>query len=230
MATNAKVTTFTDEDIKKSEKGSTLKPITVSVAKKKKATATEDSNLETTDIKIEKKEKEEKEMKAKETKATEAKKTTAKKAAKKTTTKAAKAAEVKEEVNAEVKEEVKAEVKEETKKAPAKKTAAKKTAAKETAAKETAAKATKTTAKKTTATKTTTKKAAKNIEESVYIQFYNKEIVTANVIENIKNVYVERFNKKLSDIKSLDVYIKPEENKAYFVINGESHPDYNIEL
>ncbi len=229
MATNAKVTTFTDEDIKKSEKGSTLKPITVSVAKKKKATATEDSNLETTDIKIEKKEKEEKEMKAKETKATETKKTTAKKTATKATTKAAKATEVKEEVKAEVKEEVKAEVKEEAKKAPAKKTAAKKTDAKETAAKATKT-ATKTTAKKTTATKTTTKKAAKNIEESVYIQFYNKEIVTANVIENIKNVYVERFNKKLSDIKSLDVYIKPEENKAYFVINGESHPDYNIEL
>ena len=110
--------------------------------------------------------------------------------------------EVKEEaVNAEpVKEET--EVKEEVKKAT-KKTAAK-TAEKETVKKET--------------TKKTTKKA---VEPVVVVQFGGQETDMAAVIENAKKAFEAEGN-KVSSIKEIRIYVKPEENAAYYVINGES--------
>lgn len=109
------------------------------------------------------------------------------------------------------------------------KTTAKKTTAK-TTAKKTAAK---TTAKKTTAKATTTKKAAAKKEEittSVAVQFSGKEIFTSNLIDEVKKAWVEQFEGKLSDIKTIELYIKPEEMRAYFVVNGLSNGNYFINL
>ena len=120
-----------------------------------------------------------------------------------------KAAEVKvEAVKAEVKPEVKAEVKAEAKKAPAKKEAAKK----ETVKKETVKKAAP--AKKAT----TTKKA---VEPAVVVQFGGQEVSMATVIENAKKAFEAEGN-KVSSIKEIQIYVKPEEYAAYYVINGVS--------
>lgn len=119
-----------------------------------------------------------------------------------------KAAEVKAEpVKAEpVKEVVKEEVKAEAKKAPAKK----ETAKKETVKKETVKKTTP--AKKTT----TTKKA---VEPAVVVQFGGLEVDMATVIENAKKAFEAEGN-KVSSIKEIQIYVKPEEYAAYYVING----------
>lgn len=126
----------------------------------------------------------------------------------------------------------KSEAKAETKTAAkaATKTAAKaetKTAAKKTASKKTATKTAKTT------TKTTTKKAAakkEDINTSVAVQFSGKEVFTANLIDEVKKAWVEQSEGKLSDIKSIELYIKPEEMKAYFVVNGLSNENYFINI
>jgi len=109
------------------------------------------------------------------------------------------------------------------------KTTAKKTT---TAAKKTTSTAKKTTAAKkttTTAKKTTTKKAA-NVDASYFVQIWDKNIDASAILESVKNAWVEKFQGKLSEIKSVEIYIKPEENKAYFVINGLSNGDYFVEL
>ena len=116
-----------------------------------------------------------------------------------------KAAEVKVEA---VKAEVKPEVKAEAKKAPAKKEAAKK----ETVKKETVKKAAP--AKKAT----TTKKA---VEPAVVVQFGGQEVSMATVIENAKKAFEAEGN-KVSSIKEIQIYVKPEEYAAYYVINGVS--------
>lgn len=110
---------------------------------------------------------------------------------------------------------VKAEAAPAEKKAPAKKEA-EKPAEKKVAEKKPAAK--KTTAKKT-ATKTTTAKAAANTE--VYVQFWGKEIYAKEVVETIKKVWTDEMGKKASELKDLKVYIKPEDNGAHYVINGD---------
>lgn len=73
-------------------------------------------------------------------------------------------------------------------------------------------------AKKTTSTKkTTTEKST----ESVYIQFAGAEYDLSVIKENIKRNWTEKTGKKESDIKELQIYVKPEETAAYYVINNE---------
>ncbi len=113
---------------------------------------------------------------------------------------------------AEVKEET-AAVKETAAKAETKETAKKEEPKKETVKKETAAKKP---TKKTPAKKTETKKAEK--VEEIYLQFHGQEIVTRDVMERAKQAYVAEGHRE-SSIKSIRLYIKPEENMAYYVIN-----------
>lgn len=85
-----------------------------------------------------------------------------------------------------------------------------------------------TTAKKATAKKATTKKA--EIKTSMFLQFEGKEVSEADILANIKKAWTSQFKGKLKDIKTIDIYLKTEEHKAYFVINGDSNPDYFVEL
>ena len=93
---------------------------------------------------------------------------------------------------------------------PVKKTAAKKTTTRKTAAKK-------------TETKTTRKTAAKKTEPvtEVYVQYWGNEIHTSEVAERIKKIWTEDMGKKASDLKDLKIYIKPEDNGAHYVINGD---------
>ena len=95
---------------------------------------------------------------------------------------------------------------------PAKKTAAKKTTTRKTTA-----------AKKTTtrtAAKTTAAKKAEPVTE-VYVQYWGKEIHTSEVADRIKKIWTEDMGKKASELKDLKIYIKPEDNGAHYVINGD---------
>lgn len=78
----------------------------------------------------------------------------------------------------------------------------------------------KTTARKTTAKKTTAKKAAE-ITTEVYVQFWGKEVYAKDVVESIKKIWTEEMGNKAEDLVDLKVYIKPEENGAYYVMNGD---------
>lgn len=101
--------------------------------------------------------------------------------------------------------------------ATATKPAAKKTTTKPaTAAKTTAAKPA---AKKTAAKKTSTTKKATEPTVNFTIEFGGNQESYSEIIENIKKTYAANGGDK--DIKTLDVFVKPEENAAYFVVNGE---------
>lgn len=83
----------------------------------------------------------------------------------------------------------------------------------------------KTSAKKAAETKTTEKKPTtrrkKEIKADVYVQFWGKEVHTADVTEMIKTIWTKEMGKKESEIKDLKIYIKPEDNGAHYVINDE---------
>ena len=147
---------------------------------------------------------EEKAVKAETPKTDDAKDSVDTKAAEKPEEK--KAAEVKPAAEKKVEEKT-ADVKAEE---PVKKTAAKKTTTRKTAA-------------KTTAAKTTRKTTAKKTEPvtEVYVQYWGKEIHTSEVADRIKKIWTENMGKKASDLKELKIYIKPEDNGAHYVINGD---------
>ena len=50
-----------------------------------------------------------------------------------------------------------------------------------------------------------------------------------DLIAAAKKAYTKLGN-KASDIKSLDIYVKPEEGVAYYVVNGTGSDDYKIKL
>lgn len=114
--------------------------------------------------------------------------------------KAEKPAEKTVEKKAEAKTEVKAE--KPAKAEPAKKTAAKKEPAKRTAAKK------------------TVKAEKPAVTQNIYVQFAGNEFLTADLVAKVTESWVA-LGHRASSIKSLDLYIKPEDMAAYYVINGK---------
>ena len=104
----------------------------------------------------------------------------------------------------EVKEEVKEVVREATK-APAAKAEAK---AADQAQVKTAAKA--------------------EIEKTVVVEFGGKQIKAKDVLAQAEKAYAESHPE--TEIKTVELYISPEQNAAYYVVNGEASDDFKIEL
>lgn len=101
---------------------------------------------------------------------------------------------------------------------PAVDEAVKKTTAKASAA----AKTVKKSAKKASAKATAKVKAAKEgATTDVFIQYGGNEIVAKEVVARVKEAYISEGHRP-SYIKSVQVYIKPEENAAYYVVNQKS--------
>ena len=101
-----------------------------------------------------------------------------------------------------------------------------KTAPVKEAGKEDKAPAKKAAAPKKAAAKTTTTKTAKTVKEAasqnVYIQFAGKEVKTEELVEQVKALWTAQGH-RVSSIKSLEVYVKPEDAAAYYVINGKEN-------
>lgn len=99
------------------------------------------------------------------------------------------------------------------------KVAAKETGAKVAAKVEEKKEAVKAVAKKAATKKAAAKPAAKEpLKPEVFIQFQGREAVIDEVVAKATTEYVAEGH-KASAIKSLQVYLKPEENAAYYVIN-----------
>ena len=107
---------------------------------------------------------------------------------------------------------VQAEVKE-TKKTTAKKATATKAVAEKAAEVKETKKAT--TSKKAT----TTKAASKKVE--VTVEFAGKAYSTEQLAKSAKDVWVYDLGRKATEFKTVEIYVKPEECQAYYVVNGD---------
>ena len=123
-----------------------------------------------------------------------------------------KTVEAKETPEAEVKEEVK-ETAEATNTAAAKATG-KKTTSKAAGTKKTTAKA------ETAAAKAAGKKA--EIKAGLTIQYGGKSYSQEELMKIAKDVWEFDLKKKVGDLKSVELYVKPEENICYYVMNDET--------
>ena len=115
-------------------------------------------------------------------------------------------------------------VKEEVKKPAEKKTVAKTTVAKKTTAK---AEEKKPVAKKAAAKKPATKKAAK-AEVKMAIQFADKNYTAEDLTKIANDVWVYDYGKDAAELKDIQLYVKPEEGKVYYVFNNEIAGDFVI--
>ena len=87
--------------------------------------------------------------------------------------------------------------------------------------------------KKTSAAKTTAKAAEKAVVEkaadvTITVEFAGRQAVITDIAAKAEAAY-KAMNAD-AEIKTLDIYVKPEENAAYYVVNGEGSADFRIEL
>ena len=93
---------------------------------------------------------------------------------------------------------------------------AKTPAAKTTTEKTVTEKAAKTVAKKTTPKKSAAKK---EIKVNAVVEYYGQQMDEKTIIANVKKAWTKS-GRKVGEIKTMDLYIKPEESAVYYVING----------
>ena len=125
--------------------------------------------------------------------------------------KAAPTTPVKTETKTAVKEAEKAPVAKAEVKAPVKAEAKKPAAKKETAKKETA--------KKAPAKKPAAKKA--ELKSEISVQFGGKSYSQEDLLKIAKDVWKYDLKQKAADLTSVELYVKPEENMVYYVMNKE---------
>lgn len=95
---------------------------------------------------------------------------------------------------------------------------------KETAKVETKAVA-KTPVKKAAAKKTA---ASKEVKVSMNVQFGGKSYTTEDLVKIAKDVWKYDLKQKAADFKSVELYVKPEDGMAYYVINGKEAGSFYI--
>ena len=125
----------------------------------------------------------------------------------------------------EVKTDVKAaavEVKE-----PVKKTTTSRASAKPAAEK--AEEAKKETVKRTVKKETVKKvKAEPEVKAAVHFEFDGKSYTPEDILKICKDVWKYDLNGKEEDIKSVELYVKPDESVTYYVINDDIKGSFNI--
>ena len=120
----------------------------------------------------------------------------------------------------------------ETKEAPAKKTTAKKTTTKKAAAEKKEVKAEaaekKPATKKAATTKKVPAKMAAEIKTAMTVQFDGKSYSQEDLLNIAKDVWQYDLQKDPAELKEVELYIKPEEHAAYYVMNGTEQGSFFI--
>lgn len=119
------------------------------------------------------------------------------------------------------KTEIAQEVKEEAPKKPGRKPAAEKAPAKKPGRKPAAE-------KKVPAKKETVKKETTEVKESLHIQFGGKAYSAEELVKSVKDIWKFDLNREEKDFKSVELYVKPEENTVYYVVNGDVMGNFGI--
>ena len=75
--------------------------------------------------------------------------------------------------------------------------------------------------KKTSEKKSTVEKTVKKAEQktSVHVQFSGKSYSQEDLMKMAKDVWKYDLKQKVRDLTSIDLYVKPEENLVYYVMN-----------
>jgi hypothetical protein len=66
-------------------------------------------------------------------------------------------------------------------------------------------------------------------EEKIFLQYEGREIVVDNILEKVRQEFILGGH-NAADIKSIRLYIKPQENAAYYIINNQVNNDNKVSL
>ena len=66
------------------------------------------------------------------------------------------------------------------------------------------------------------------LKTEMYLQFYGKEYSDKEILQKVKEIWTKVLKNKVGDMKDVKIYLKPEESKAYYVINGDTTGEVNL--
>ena len=84
------------------------------------------------------------------------------------------------------------------------------------------------TAEKAEPKKTPGRKAA--VKEEFVLEFAGKQITQEEIKKKVKENWTKVQKNKIKDIKTIKVFLQPENSCAYYTINDEGNASYKIEL
>ena len=84
------------------------------------------------------------------------------------------------------------------------------------------------TAEKAEPKKTPGRKAA--VKEEFVLEFAGKQITQEEIKKKVKENWTKVQKNKIKDIKTIKVFLQPENSCAYYTINDEGYDSYKIEL
>ncbi len=58
------------------------------------------------------------------------------------------------------------------------------------------------------------------MKTSVFVEYLGNQVEDKTLVNKVKELWIAEGN-KIKDIKDLKIYVKPEENAAYYVINDD---------
>lgn len=65
------------------------------------------------------------------------------------------------------------------------------------------------------------------MKTSVYVEFYGEQVSQDELVKEVKKIWTDGGNKE-ADLKSINLYVKPEEDRCYYVINGDVNGSFHI--
>ncbi len=66
------------------------------------------------------------------------------------------------------------------------------------------------------------------MKSTFYIEYYGKQIDEASLVKAAKAIWTDG-GRKISDLKTLSLYVKPEENTAYYVFNDDETGSFPVD-
>ena len=60
-----------------------------------------------------------------------------------------------------------------------------------------------------------------------YVEFYGEQVSTAELEKEAKKIWTDAGH-KASELTKLELYIKPEDDRCYYVFNGEERGSFHI--
>lgn len=66
------------------------------------------------------------------------------------------------------------------------------------------------------------------MKSTLYVEYQEKQLSEKDLIANAKKLWTSE-GKKASELSSLDLYVKPEENTVYCVFNEDITSSYSLD-
>ncbi len=66
------------------------------------------------------------------------------------------------------------------------------------------------------------------MKPTFYLEFYGKQLDQAELVKTAKAIWTKS-GKKVSELASLNLYVKPEENMVYYVFNEDETGSFPID-